>query len=147
MCGICGVLDLRHNRFPAREMEAMSGQLRHRGPDDHGIVFSNPMSFGFRRLSIVDLSGGKQPMTNEDSTIWIVFNGEIYNHRELRPMLESRGHRYGSNSDTETIVHLYEEYGPDCVHHLRGMFAFAIWDSNRKRLFCARDRRDCLFPD
>jgi asparagine synthase (glutamine-hydrolysing) len=140
MCGICGVLDLRDNRFPVSEMEAMSGALRHRGPDDHGVVFSNPVSFGFRRLSIVDLSGGKQPMSNEDSTIWIVFNGEIYNHRELRRMLEGCGHRYSSNSDTETIVHLYEEYGPDCVHHLRGMFAFAIWDSLHKRLFCARDR-------
>ena len=140
MCGICGVLDLRDNSFPAREMEAMSATLRHRGPDDHGIFFSQPAAFGFRRLSIVDLSGGKQPMSNEDSTIWIVFNGEIYNHRDLRPMLEQRGHRYASNSDTETILHLYEEYGVDCVHHLRGMFAFAIWDSTRQRLFCARDR-------
>jgi asparagine synthase (glutamine-hydrolysing) len=140
MCGICGVLDLKHGGFPAREMEAMSATMHHRGPDDHGIFFSAPASLGFRRLSIVDLSGGKQPMSNEDSTVWIVFNGEIYNHRELRPLLESRGHRYSSNSDTETILHLYEEYGPDCVHHLRGMFAFAIWDSIRKRLFCARDR-------
>jgi asparagine synthase (glutamine-hydrolysing) len=140
MCGICGVVDLREGKFPARELEAMSTTLRHRGPDDHGIFFSEPVSFGFRRLSIVDLSGGKQPMSNEDSTIWIVFNGEIYHHRDLRPMLERRGHRYGSNSDTETILHLYEEYGPDCVHHLRGMFAFAIWDSTRRRLFCARDR-------
>jgi asparagine synthase (glutamine-hydrolysing) len=140
MCGICGVLDLRDGAFPAREMEAMSTTLRHRGPDDHGIFFSQPASFGFRRLSIVDLSGGKQPMCNEDSTVWIVFNGEIYNHRELRPRLERLGHYYSSNSDTETILHLYEEYGPDCVHHLQGMFAFAIWDSKRKRLFCARDR-------
>ena len=140
MCGICGVVDLRDNGFPAREMEAMSATLRHRGPDDHGIFFSDAASLGFRRLSIVDLAGGKQPMTNEDSTIWIVFNGEIYNHRELRPVLESRGHRYSSNSDTETILHLYEEYGPDCVHRLQGMFAFAIWDARRKRLFCARDR-------
>lgn len=140
MCGICGVFDLHDAHFPAAEMEAMSSTLRHRGPDDHGIFFSQPASFGFRRLSIVDLSGGKQPMTNEDSSIWIVFNGEIYNHRELRPMLEQRGHRYVSNSDTETILHLYEEYGIDCVHHLRGMFAFAIWDAPRQRLFCARDR-------
>jgi asparagine synthase (glutamine-hydrolysing) len=140
MCGICGVLDLRDKAFPAREMEAMSAALHHRGPDDHGIFFSEPASLGFRRLSIVDLAGGKQPMTNEDSTIWIVFNGEIYNHRELRPMLERRGHRYSSNSDTETILHLYEEFGPDCVHNLQGMFGFAIWDARRKRLFCARDR-------
>ena len=140
MCGICGVLDLRHHRFPVQDVEAMSEVLRHRGPDDHGIVFSNPMSFGFRRLSIVDLPGGKQPMSNEDGTIWIAFNGEIYNHRELRPTLERRGHRYSSHSDTETIVHAYEQYGPDCVRHLRGMFSFAIWDSQRMRLFCARDR-------
>lgn len=140
MCGICGVLDLRDNGFPAREMEAMTATLRHRGPDDHGIFFSEPASLGFRRLSIVDLAGGKQPMTNEDSSIWIVFNGEIYNHRELRPALEHRGHRYTSNSDTETILHLYEEYGPECLLHLQGMFGFAIWDGRRKRLFCARDR-------
>lgn len=140
MCGICGVLDLRDNGFPAREMEAMTATLRHRGPDDHGIFFSEPASLGFRRLSIVDLAGGKQPMTNEDSSIWIVFNGEIYNHRELRPALEHRGHRYTSNSDTETILHLYEEYGPECLQHLQGMFGFAIWDGRRKRLFCARDR-------
>lgn len=140
MCGICGVLDLRDREFPAREMEAMAATLHHRGPDDHGIFFSEPVSLGFRRLSIVDLAGGKQPMANEDSTVWIVFNGEIYNHRELRPVLERRGHRYSSSSDTETILHLYEEYGPDCVHHLQGMFAFAIWDARRKSLFCARDR-------
>ncbi len=140
MCGICGVLDLRNGGFPAREMEAMSATLRHRGPDDHGIFFSEPASLGFRRLSIVDIAGGKQPMANEDSTVWIVFNGEIYNHRELRAMLERRGHRYSSNSDTETILHLYEEYGSECVHRLQGMFGFAIWDSRRKRLFCARDR-------
>ena len=140
MCGICGVLNLREGNFPALEIEAMANSLRHRGPDDHGIFFSGPVSFGFRRLSIVDLAGGKQPMSNEDSTVWIVFNGEIYNHHELRPLLERRGHSYSSSSDTETILHLYEEYGPDCVHHLRGMFAFAIWDSLRKRLFCARDR-------
>jgi asparagine synthase (glutamine-hydrolysing) len=140
MCGICGVLDLHDQGFRVTEVESMSSRIRHRGPDDYGIFFSQPVTFGFRRLSIVDLSGGKQPMCNEDSTIWIVFNGEIYNHRELRPMLERRGHRYASNSDTETILHLYEEYGPDCVHRLQGMFAFAIWDSQRKRLFCARDR-------
>src|ERR1700752_4260895 len=111
MCGICGVLDLHDQGFRVTEVESMSSRIRHRGPDDYGIFFSQPVTFGFRRLSIVDLSGGKQPMCNEDSTIWIVFNGEIYNHRELRPMLERRGHRYASNSDTETILHLYEEYG------------------------------------
>ena len=93
-----------------------------------------------RRLSIVDLATGHQPISNEDGTLWIVFNGEIYNHRELREDLITRGHRYRTHSDTETIVHLYEEYGKDCVQHLRGMFAFAIWDAKRKSLFVARDR-------
>jgi len=95
---------------------------------------------GFRRLSIIDVSGGHQPMANEDGTIWIVFNGEIYNHLELRTTLEKRGHRYATSSDTETILHLYEEYGDACVDHLRGMFAFAIWDTRNKSFFCARDR-------
>jgi asparagine synthase (glutamine-hydrolysing) len=98
------------------------------------------MKMGFRRLSIVDVAGGRQPMSNEDGSLWIVFNGEIYNHLELRSVLQQSGHHYSTNSDTETILHLYEEYGEDCVHHLRGMFAFAIWDETRKRLFCARDR-------
>ncbi|PYU11620.1 MAG: asparagine synthase (glutamine-hydrolyzing) [Acidobacteria bacterium] len=140
MCGICGILDLRGSGFLGEELEAMSNVLRHRGPDDRGSFHSGPVAFGFQRLSIVDLSGGHQPMCNEDRSVWIVFNGEIYNHAELRPRLEKLGHRFASNSDTETIVHLYEEYGNDCVSHLRGMFAFAIWDARRNRLFCARDR-------
>ncbi len=140
MCGICGILDIRGNVHPGEELEAMSSVLRHRGPDDRGSFHSGSVAFGFRRLSIVDLSGGHQPMCNEDRTVWIVFNGEIYNHAELRPGLERLGHRFASNSDTETIVHLYEEYGDDCVSRLRGMFAFAIWDARRNRLFCARDR-------
>ena len=141
MCGICGVLELEGARRPSREhVEAMAQTLFHRGPDDAGYYFSPPVAFGFRRLSIVDLSGGHQPMSNEDGSVWIVFNGEIYNHRSIRPDLERRGHRYATQSDTETIIHLYEEYGDDCVHHLRGMFAFAIWDSRKRRLFCARDR-------
>lgn len=118
----------------------MAQALLHRGPDDAGYYVNPPVAFGFRRLSIVDLSGGHQPMSNEDGTIWIVFNGEIYNHASIRPDLERRGHRYATQSDTETIIHLYEEYGDDCVHHLRGMFAFAIWDSRKRRLLCARDR-------
>src|SRR6266436_1615213 len=140
MCGICGVLELRGGRLREEDLRAMSNTLLHRGPDDHGEFQVGPIAFGFRRLSIVDLAGGHQPMTNEDGTVWIVFNGEIYNHRELRRALEQCGHRYTTNSDTETILHLYEEYGADCVHHLRGMFAFAIWDTRRKQLFCARDR-------
>ena len=131
---------MRGDRPPAEELEAMSRVLLHRGPDDQGRLFSGPVALGFRRLSIVDLSGGHQPMCNEDRNVWIVFNGEIYNHAELRPRLEKLGHRFHSNSDTETIIHLYEEYGGDCVHHLRGMFAFAIWDARSDRLFCARDR-------
>ena len=122
------------------ELEAMSKVIRHRGPDDQGTLFSGPLAFGFRRLSIIDLSGGHQPMCSEQQDVWIVFNGEIYNHAELRAGLEKLGHRFASKSDTETIVHLYEEYGDDCVRLLRGMFAFVIWDSRRKRLFCARDR-------
>lgn len=140
MCGICGILDLRGNRFHGEELESMSEVLRHRGPDDQGSFRSGPVALGFRRLSIVDLAGGHQPMCNEDRSVWIVFNGEIYNHAELRPSLEKLGHRFASNSDTETIIHLYEEYGDNCVSHLRGMFAFAIWDGRRNRLFCARDR-------
>ena len=141
MCGICGIVDTDGvRRFGDSDLEAMANVLRHRGPDDVGRLISASVGLAFRRLSIVDLSGGHQPMSNEDGTIWIVFNGEIYNHPELRPTLEQRGHRYATNSDTETILHLYEDYGEDCVHHLRGMFAFAIWDTRRKRLFCARDR-------
>jgi asparagine synthase (glutamine-hydrolysing) len=141
MCGICGVLELESGCRVSREhVEAMAQKLAHRGPDDAGYYFNPPVALGFRRLSIVDVSGGHQPMSNEDGTVWIVFNGEIYNHALIRPDLERRGHRYATRSDTETILHLYEEYGDDCVHHLRGMFAFAIWDSLKRRLFCARDR-------
>ncbi len=141
MCGICGVLELEGGRRVSREhVEAMAQNLVHRGPDDAGYYLNPPVALGFRRLSIVDLGGGHQPMSNEDGTVWIVFNGEIYNHASIRPDLERRGHRYATRSDTETILHLYEEYGDDCVHHLRGMFAFAIWDSLKRRLFCARDR-------
>lgn len=141
MCGICGIVDLKGNRrVTVEDLQAMTSAIRHRGPDDQGDLISGPVGLGFRRLSIVDLATGHQPMTNEDGTVWIVFNGEIYNHPQLRPALEERGHRYATNSDTETILHLYEEYGEDCVQHLRGMFAFAIWDLRRKRVFCARDR-------
>src|SRR6202030_4305398 len=114
----------------------------HRGPDDDGIFAQGRIGLGMRRLSIVDLATGHQPISNEDGSIWIVFNGEIYNHQSLRELLIVRGHRYRTHSDTETIVHLYEEYGKDCVAHLRGMFAFAIWDDRKKRLFLARDRID-----
>jgi len=141
MCGICGVLALdRGSPISPAELRAMTGTLVHRGPDDDGYYTAGPVALGFRRLSIVDLAGGHQPMRSPDGDVWIIFNGEIYNHAELRPELERQGHRYTTRSDTETILHLYEEYGDDCVHHLRGMFAFAIWDARRQRLFCARDR-------
>lgn len=140
MCGICGILDLNGRRPPESDLRVMSNVLRHRGPDDQAQFTAGPLAMAFRRLSIVDVHGGRQPMANEDGTVWIVFNGEIYNDPELRPLLKHRGHCYATNSDTETILHLYEEYGMDCVHHLRGMFAFAIWDARTKRLFCARDR-------
>jgi asparagine synthase (glutamine-hydrolysing) len=142
MCGICGIAipDKLSRRVEREKLVAMRDTLTHRGPDDAGIMIDGSAGLGHRRLSIVDLGGGRQPMTNEDNSIWIVFNGEIYNHRELRPMLEERGHTYRSVCDTETIVHLYEEFGPRGVEKLRGMFAYAIWDSPRRRLVLARDR-------
>ena len=118
----------------------MCDVMAHRGPDDDGYFVQGRAGLGIRRLSIIDLATGHQPISNEDGTLWIVFNGEIYNHALLRERLQARGHRYTTHSDTETILHLYEEYGRDCVQHLRGMFAFAIWDSRQQRLFVARDR-------
>ncbi len=118
----------------------MTDRIRHRGPDDSGIYAADLVYLAHRRLSIVDLVAGRQPMTNETGSVWIVFNGEIYNHETLRGELEGAGHRYATRSDTETIIHAYEEHGTDCVHRFRGMFAFAIWDERRKVLFCARDR-------
>jgi len=141
MCGIAGVMRFGDNaRAEAASVRQMCAAMTHRGPDDEGLYTDGRVSIGMRRLSIIDVAGGHQPISNESGTIWIVFNGEIYNHAELRQQLEPRGHRYRSNSDTETIVHLYEEYGRDCVHHLRGMFAFAIWDREKETLFIARDR-------
>ena len=140
MCGITGVMQFGDARVEPEALRRMCAAMVHRGPDDEGIYTSGPVGIGMRRLSIVDLATGHQPLSNEDGTIWIVFNGEIYNHAALREKLQARGHQYRTNSDTETIVHLYEEYGTDSVQHLRGMFAFAIWDSRRQRLFIARDR-------
>jgi asparagine synthase (glutamine-hydrolysing) len=118
----------------------MTGILAHRGPDDAGFYHDNHVGLGHRRLSIVDLSTGGQPMTNEDGALHLIYNGEIFNHADLRPALERAGHKYTTRSDTETILHAYEEYGAACVTHFRGMFAFALWDSRQRRLFCARDR-------
>lgn len=141
MCGITGVMQFRSGaRVEPATLRRMCAAMTHRGPDDEGIYTDGAVGIGMRRLSIVDLATGHQPLSNEDGSIWIVFNGEIYNHASLREPLQQRGHQYRTHSDTETIIHLYEEYGPDCVKHLRGMFAFAIWDSRRQRLFIARDR-------
>jgi asparagine synthase (glutamine-hydrolysing) len=141
MCGICGklIFDPEGRVSPAL-IKNMADAIRHRGPDDDGSFISGPVGFGFRRLSIIDLSGGHQPLSNEDGSVHIVFNGEIYNYKELRQYLLGRGHVFKTQSDTETIVHLYEDLGEACVEKLRGMFAFAIWDDRNKSLFLARDR-------
>jgi asparagine synthase (glutamine-hydrolysing) len=142
MCGINGIaLSSRTGRnLEVGVLERMRDVIRHRGPDDAGLFIDGNVGLGHRRLSIVDVAAGHQPMTNEDGTLRITFNGEIYNHAELRPALEARGHVYGTHCDTETILHLYEEAGARCVEQLRGMFAFAIWDGRRRELFIARDR-------
>jgi len=141
MCGICGVVNHDRDRPVDPEVLArMTHTMAHRGPDDHGFYVDGPAGLGHRRLSIIDLEAGRQPMANEDETVWIVFNGEIYNCLELRDKLEARGHRFRTRSDTEVIVHAYEEYGSACVTLLNGMFAFAIWDARQSKLFAARDR-------
>ncbi len=141
MCGIAGILRFRKtDQADQSALRQMCRVMAHRGPDDEGVYFDGLVGLGMRRLSIVDLATGHQPICNEDGTLWIVFNGEIYNHAALRDPLIARGHRYSTHSDTETILHLYEEHGRDCVQHLRGMFAFAIWDTRKRTLFIARDR-------
>ena len=142
MCGICGIAIPRQSKreVDRAQLLVMRDALVHRGPDDADILIDGSVGIGHRRLSIVDLGGGRQPMFNEDNTVSIVFNGEIYNHRELRPMLAERGHIYRTSSDTETIIHLYEEFGTKGVEHLQGMFSFAIWDAPRRRLVLTRDR-------
>src|SRR5438046_651070 len=141
MCGICGILYPNDARRVERDiLAAMNAQIVHRGPDDDGFFVEGNVGMAMRRLSIIDVQTGQQPLSNEDESLWIVYNGEIYNHRELRSRLEALGHHYRTKSDTETIVHLYEEHGRECVQHLRGMFAFAVWDRPLRRLFVARDR-------
>jgi asparagine synthase (glutamine-hydrolysing) len=141
MCGLCGVLNFNGQAPVDQEgLAAMTATLARRGPDDLGHFCSGPVGLGHRRLSIIDLEMGHQPLSNEDGTIWIVYNGELYNYREIRINLEKAGHRFATASDTEVIVHAYEEYGADCLKAMNGMFAFAIWDSNRQRLLLARDR-------
>ncbi len=141
MCGICGIFFTNREWHVQRDaLEAMNRRIVHRGPDDDGIFLEENVALAMRRLSIIDVKTGHQPLANEQQDVWIVYNGEIYNHAELRATLEAKGHRYRTRSDTETIVHLYEEYGRDCVKHLRGMFAFVIWDRRRRALLAARDR-------
>ena len=153
MCGIAGIANADGRPIDERVLRNMCDAIVHRGPDDEGYFISRPetgsdghfegeasVGLGMRRLSIIDLATGNQPIHNEDKTVWVVLNGEIYNYPELRTALEARGHRFYTQSDTEAIVHAYEEYGNDVPRHLRGMFAFAIWDAKRKRLLLARDR-------
>ena len=141
MCGIVGVIDPSASRAQIQPIvRRMAGAIVHRGPDDDGFFGADGVGLGMRRLSIIDLAGGQQPIYNEDGRLALVFNGEIYNYRELRAQLQGQGHRFRTESDTEVIVHLYEEHGDACVHHLRGMFAFALWDKSRRRLLVARDR-------
>jgi asparagine synthase (glutamine-hydrolysing) len=141
MCGIVGIVRFNPDE-PVDEtrLKRMRDVLRHRGPDGEGLWVDGAVGFGHRRLAIVDVAAGHQPMANEDESVWITYNGEIYNHADLRPSLEAKGHRYRTRSDTETILHLYEEEGDRCVERLHGMFAFALWDRARRRLLLARDR-------
>jgi asparagine synthase (glutamine-hydrolysing) len=141
MCGIAGIVKFNPNaRVDEARVKRMRDALSHRGPDSAGLWSEGPVGLGHRRLAIVDVGGGRQPMTNEDGDVWITYNGEIYNHAALRPELEARGHRYRTRSDTETILHLYEEDGERAVEKLHGMFAFALWDRKQKKLLLARDR-------
>src|SRR5947209_11115076 len=142
MCGINGMALSSRSRLTldARVLERMRDVITHRGPNDARLFVDGPVGLGHRRLSIVDVAAGHQPMTNEDGSLVITYNGEVYNHADFREELEKRGHTYRTHCDTETILHLYEEKGAACVEDLRGMFAFAIWDRRRRELFLARDR-------
>ncbi|MDP7238688.1 MAG: asparagine synthetase B, partial [Candidatus Latescibacteria bacterium] len=141
MCGICGIVNLdRENHVKYTQIKRMCDALVHRGPDDDGIFVKDNVGIGMRRLSIIDLVTGNQPISNEDDTIRVVFNGEIYNYLDLRQALRKKGHRFSTNSDTEVIVHAYEEYGEDCPAMFNGMFAFAIWDDREQILILIRDR-------
>ena len=141
MCGITGVFDLRQQRAINRDVLARINDMQsHRGPDEAGLYLEPGLGLGHRRLSIIDIAAGQQPLFNEDGSVAVVFNGEIYNFLDLIPELTALGHTFKTRSDTETIVHAWEQWGEDCVHHFRGMFAFALWDRNRQTLFLARDR-------
>src|SRR6476660_8446273 len=140
MCGITGYVNNGSRPADRAVLERMNLAIRHRGPDEDGFYVNDNVGLAMRRLSIIDVSGGHQPMHNADKTKWLVFNGEIYNYQELREDLEKRGHTFSTRSDTEVVLHLYDEHGEGCLQYLRGMFAFAIWDETDKTLFLARDR-------
>ncbi len=140
MCGIAGIVSLGDRPPVAHELRDMCAAITHRGPDDEGFYLDSQVGLGMRRLSIIDLAAGHQPVSNEDGTVQVVLNGEIYNFKELRRDLQARGHVFSTRTDTETIVHLYEEYGKDCVRHLRGMFGFALWDTRKREFLLVRDR-------
>src|SRR5438552_6338967 len=140
MCGICGKFNFASNQpVEPDTIRRMTQTMVHRGPDDEGYFISGPVGLGFRRLSIIDLAGGHQPMSDAEETVWVIFNGEIYNYKELRAELQSKGYRFRTNSDTEVIIHGYKEWGTDVFNHLNGMFGLAVWDVARKRLVLARD--------
>jgi asparagine synthase (glutamine-hydrolysing) len=141
MCGIAGIYGFSKNELVDEKLiKNMCAALAHRGPDDEGIYLSGSVGLGHRRLSIIDIEGGHQPMSNEDGSLWLVFNGEIYNFPGLKEELTRKGHAFKTNGDTEVILHLYEEEREGCLHKLNGMFAFAIWDEKKRELFIARDR-------
>src|SRR4029077_4680288 len=140
MCGICGQFNFQRHEPAEREtIVRMAGSIAHRGPDDQGFFIAGPVGLGFRRLSIIDLAGGHQPMSDAEESVWVIFNGEIYNYKELRAELQSKGHRFGTSSDTEVIIHGYKQWGTDVFNHLNGMFGLAIWDVRKERLVVARD--------
>src|ERR1700752_4003286 len=140
MCGICGQFNFR-NQAPVRraDLEAMTKSIAHRGPDDEGYYIAGPLGFGFRRLSIIDLAGGQQPMSDQEESVWMIFNGEIYNFPELKRELEGHSHVFRTKSDTEVIIHGYKQWGDEVLNRLNGMFGLAIWDARRRRLVLARD--------
>ena len=140
MCGICGQFNFqRHEPVERETIVRMARLIAHRGPDDEGFFIAGPVGLGFRRLSIIDLAGGHQPMSDAEESVWVIFNGEIYNYKELRAELQSKGHRFGTSSDTEVIIHGYKQWGTDVFNHLNGMFGLAIWDVRKERLVVARD--------
>src|SRR5256886_9050963 len=140
MCGIAGQFNFqRHEPVERDTIVRMARSIAHRGPDDEGFFIAGPVGLGFRRLSIIDLASGHQPMSDAEETVWIIFNGEIYNYKELRGELQSKGHQFRTNSDTEVIIHGYKEWGTDVFNHLNGMFGLAIWDVRKQRLVVARD--------